>query len=46
MVNEYTIMNDFMSLLQLAKALGNGGFNEIMESNLGDFVKPTADSKM
>ena len=36
----------YVFMFQLAKALGNGGFNEIMESNLGDCIKPTGDSKM
>lgn len=34
-----------VELLQ-AKAVGNGGFNEIMEATLNDDLKPTASSKM
>ena len=33
-------------LFQQAKAVGNGGFNEIMEATLDYNEKPTASSKM
>ena len=35
-----------LSYLQQAKAVGNGGFNEIMEATLDYNQKPTASSKM
>lgn len=36
----------YITLFQQAKAVGNGGFNEIMEATLDYNEKPTASSKM
>ena len=38
--------NLFFFFLQQAKAVGNGGFNEIMEATLDYNEKPTASSNM